>query len=173
MAKYSPPPDLELQVATRLAAPAVTRLAQIAADAARVAAPGEKHWVNAGDERVRPEHRYVPPVPENLRFTLKSPDWEIRHDGVPPKQMADAPRDPALSAGLRKDCRCVLSTQASAIAGHIQAHQALPGGRQVTARVTCEAELCVTAEFGTAQDQGARYMHLGLIEARARIRPHG
>lgn len=173
MARYRPPKDLEAQIAARLTAPAVSQLARIAADGARRAAPATKHWVNMGDQRVRPEHRYVAPVPENLRFTLKTSEWEVRHDGIPPHQLAERPRDPSLSRGqLEPPCRCELSTQPSEIARAITAHPAGRAGHRVSARVTCEAELCVTAEFGTDEDDGARYLHQGLQLAREALRRH-
>lgn len=171
MARYHQPPDLEAQIAARIAGPAVSHLARIAAEAAQAAAPATKHWVNMGDQRVRPEHRYVKPVPENLRFTLKTSEWEVRHDGIPPYQLAERPRDPSLSRGqLEPRCRCEMSTQPSEIGRGITAHPADRAGHRVSARVTCEAELCVTAEFGTDHDEGARYLHQGLQAAREAVR---
>lgn len=168
--RYTPSRGLEERMALAIV-PAVTRLAEIAADGARRAAPPDKAWETLADERVRPEHAeaHGQTVPDNLRFTLNSPPYDIEHEGAPAQQMARAPRDPDLSAGLRIACRCRAVT-VPGIDRAVTAHPAAAAGTRVSAAVTVDHHLCVTAEFGSAEDSGARYMAAGLREAGRHLR---
>lgn len=168
--RFVPAPGLERKVAAMVAAP-VTRLAQIAADGMKAAAPDDKVWITMDDPVVRDEHAAVHghAVPENLRFTLDSPAYDMAHYGVGEQQMGRAPRDEAFTPGLTENCRCELMYR-SGIADAVTPHAATVEGSRVTARVTVEHHLCVTAEYGTGEDQGARYAVAGLRQAGRRLR---
>lgn len=151
MAKFTPEPGLEMQLA-RMLAPAVQRIAQQVEVEAKRLAPPTKRWVTVGDERVRPTHVAAQGqvVPENLRFKLNSMDWDIEHRGVGPYTYMREPRDRSSRAIANlKNCRCVAHKDPDGIARHINTGQPVVAGKRVTVTVSVEAPLVVEAEVGT------------------------
>ena len=176
MANYEPRRDLSLRVARSLT-PAMIRIGRIVEEEAKAAAPRDKHWVNVGDHAVRGEHRNIAPVPANLRFTLRSPEYDRTHYGVGAYQMGPRPlaRDPrginGFTPGLTVNCRCTLAyTGSSTLAQDIEAHPPQVTQYRVRVRITCDDDLAVEADLGTAEDHGARFMAHGLRAAARRLK---
>lgn len=171
MASFRAAEGLDEKLA-RLMLPAVNKLTRAAADGAKEAAPGDKAWITVEDSFVRPEHRKAngQRVPENLRFTLDSPEYDQQHYGAGPTQMGVAPRDEdGFTPGNTERCRCETAPAASSIAEHIQDQGARVEGTRVVGSVTCDHDMAVDAEFGNGTDHGARYLGAGLRAAARKL----
>ncbi|MET7808647.1 hypothetical protein [Micromonospora chersina] len=142
------------------------------ADVARDNAPGTKTWRTRGDEEVRPEHRkaHGQEVPENLRFVVDSPDYDQAHYGAPPKQQLRHPRDRDATPGLTENCRCQAIEDPAGLSRGIEAHPVEIRGATVVGHVTSVGPRVSDAEFGTAEDDAARYMGRAVQEVAARHR---
>jgi hypothetical protein len=163
----------------------LNRLARELADDAKAKAPRDKHWVNMQDNRVRPQHRNVEPVPANLRFTLNTPLYDLFHYDVGETQMGPYPNakddtgvngfTPGLWArtledGSIGDCRCHASIAAtSMLADKIEAHLAVVEGDRIRATITCDHPKAADAEFGNSVDKGARFLGQALRETARRL----
>lgn len=163
----------DTKLAHLIVAPALTELARAAADGAKTAAPPNKVWITVADEQVRRTHReaHGQAVPENLRFSLHSPEHGQDTEGSQ-WELGFEPRDEVgFTAGNVINCRCTafLGGYEGSLASHISAKQARAARLQVRATVDCDHPLCVNAEFGNSVDAGARYMAAGLRAARARL----
>ncbi|MDV6291269.1 hypothetical protein R2F25_38305 [Streptomyces sp. UP1A-1] len=151
MAKFTPAPGLEEQLAQMLA-PAVHRIAQKVEIEAKRLAPPTKRWVTVGDDKVRPTHVEAQgqEVPGNLRFTLNSMQWDMRHRGVGPHTYMTEPRDHSSRAIANlKNCRCSMHRDPDGIARHINTGQPVVAGKKVTVTVSVQAPGVVEAEVGT------------------------
>ncbi|MCG8971746.1 phage head morphogenesis protein [Streptomyces sp. CL12-4] len=150
-AKFTPAQGLEEQLA-RMLAPAVQRIAhQVEVEAKRLAPP-TKRWVTVGDDKVRPTHVNAQGqvVPGNLRFTLDSMQWDIKHRGVGPHTYMTEPRDRSSRAIANlKNCRCSMHKDPDGIARHINTGQPVVAGKKVTVTVSVQAPMVVEAEVGT------------------------
>lgn len=173
MPKFTMAAGAETKLARLIVAPALTELAKAAANGARVAAPPNKVWITVFDDQVRRTHReaHNQAVPENLRFSLHTPEHGQDTAGSQ-WELGFAPRDEVgFSAGNIINCRCqaFLGGPEGSLASHISAGQGRAARLQVRATVDCDHPLCVNAEFGNGTDQGARFMAAGLRAARARL----
>ncbi|MFJ7004147.1 hypothetical protein ACIQWY_29580 [Streptomyces albidoflavus] len=151
MAKFRPAPGLEARLA-QLLAPDVHRIAQQVEVRAKRLAPPTKRWVTLGDDRVRPTHVAAQGqvVPDNLRFSINSMDWDRRHRGVGAKTYMLAPRDQSSRAVANlKNCRCTVHKDPAGIARHINTGQPVVAGKRVTVTVTASGPMVVEAEVGT------------------------
>lgn len=175
MAKFTPMPGLEEQLA-RMLAPAVQRIAhQVEIEAKRLAPP-TKRWVTMGDDRVRPTHVEAQGqvVPGNLRFELNSMRWDIEHRGVGAHTYMLEPGDRTSRAIANlKNCRCTTHKDPDGIARHINAGQPVVAGKKVTVTVSVQAPKVVEAEVGTVYPgnlvaDGAHFMSRAAAMVAAR-----
>jgi hypothetical protein len=150
-AKFTPAPGLEEALA-RMIAPYVQRIAhQVEIEAKRLAPP-TKRWVTVGDDKVRPTHVAAQgqEVPGNLRFSINSMEWDIKHRGVGPKTYMLEPKDESSRAVANlKNCRCTTHKDPQGIARHINTGQPVVAGKKVTVTVSVTAPQVVEAEVGT------------------------
>ncbi|WP_435585916.1 phage minor head protein [Micromonospora aurantiaca (nom. illeg.)] len=169
--RFRPRNGLE-QIVAAMVARKVQAITDEVADVARDNAPGTKTWHTVGDEEVRPEHRdaHGQEVPENLRFVVDSPDYDQAHYGAPPKQQLRHPRDRDATPGLTVNCRCQAIEDPAGLARGIEAHPVEIRGSTVVGHVTSVGPRVSDAEFGTAQDDAARYMGRAVQEVAARHR---
>jgi hypothetical protein len=169
-ATFTASPGLDQRVAEMIV-PAMTGIARDVRDANRSLAPAEKVWTSSGDALVRKWHRDVDgqTVPDNLRFNLETPEWEIRNEGYGPREMCREPRDPELSYVNRVHCRCWLKYIPDGVSKTIHAEPARAVGTVCSAPVYCDHRLSVPAEFGNDVDRGARFMAGGIRVAAARL----
>lgn len=184
MAKFVISGTLRKKVADQVR-PELNRIAREITEDAKLKAPRDKHWVNMGDNVVRPEHRYVEPVPSNLRFTLRTPEYDLAHYGVGPTQMGPRPHAKddtgvngftpglwarSLPGGGVTVCRCQLYTSSSSmLAEKIEAHLAVVDGGRLRVSITCDHPLAEDAEFGNSVDEGARFMGQAIRDAARRL----
>ncbi|MEU3455583.1 hypothetical protein ABZ671_18580 [Micromonospora sp. NPDC006766] len=171
MTRYRPKQGLEAAIA-RMIAPKVQHITDQVADAAQRNAPPTKVWVSKGDAVVRPEHReaHGQEVPDNLRFVVKSPEYDQHHYGAGPHQQLRKPRDPEGTPGLTANCRCEAVKDPDGIARNIHAHPVKVSGSRVEGHVTCHGHRVVDSEFGTDKDDAARFMGRALAEIARRLR---
>ncbi|MFD4794988.1 hypothetical protein [Streptomyces anulatus] len=175
MAKFTPAPGLEEALALMIA-PDVRRIALRVEAAAKSLAPPTKRWVTVGDDRVRPTHvdAQGQEVPGNLRFTLNSMDWDVKHRGVGPSTYMREPRDRSSRAIANlKNCRCSTHKDPDGIARLINTGQPVVSGKKVTVTVYAQGPLVVEAEVGTVYPgnlvaDGAHFMAGGAAIAAAR-----
>ncbi|MFI6142327.1 hypothetical protein ACIBCC_29570 [Streptomyces griseus] len=175
MAKFTPAPGLEEALA-RMIAPDVRRIALRVEAEARRFAPPTKTWVTVADDRVRPTHvdAQGQEVPGNLRFTLNSMTWDIKHRGVGPNTYMREPRDRSSRAIANlKNCRCTTHKDPDGIARLINTGQPVVSGKKVTVTVYAQGPLIVEAEVGTVYPgnlvaDGAHFMARGAASAAAR-----
>ncbi|MET7573411.1 hypothetical protein ABZT04_33675 [Streptomyces sp. NPDC005492] len=150
-AKFTPNQGLEEALA-RMIAPAVQRIAhQVEIEAKRLAPP-TKRWVTVGDDKVRPTHVAAQgqEVPGNLRFSINSMEWDIKHRGVGAQTYMLEPRDESSRAVANlKNCRCTTHSDPEGIARHINTGQPVVAGKKVTVTVSVQAPKVVEAEVGT------------------------
>ncbi|MYW67138.1 hypothetical protein GTY65_24165 [Streptomyces sp. SID8379] len=151
MAKFHPNPGLEAALA-RMIAPHVQRIAhQVEVEAKRLAPP-TKRWVTVADDKVRPTHVEAQGqvVPDNLRFTINSMEWDRKHRGVGPNTYMRVPRDHSSRAVANiKHCRCSTTIDPDGIARNITTGQSIITGKKVTVTVSVRAPMVVEAEVGT------------------------
>ncbi len=136
--------------------PGVVRIAQQVQQQAKENAPPLKNWVSQRDAKVRPQHVQADldgPVPENLRFTLVSTEWDRRYRQVgefsyivEPPHIGDS-MAPALMLG----CRCRAERDPDGIRKLIDVERPMiaPNGMEVKVNVVCEGDHVVDCEFGT------------------------
>ncbi|MFI1012666.1 phage minor head protein [Streptomyces sp. NPDC020965] len=151
MARFTPNPALETQLA-RMVAPHIRRVAHQVEIEARRLAPPTKRWVTMADDKVRPTHRQAhgQVVPGNLRFAINSMEWDRRHRGVGPSTYMLQPRDRSSRATANlKNCRCVTAIDPDGLARNITTGQPVISGRTVTVTVTARGPMVVEAEVGT------------------------
>ncbi|NEA53593.1 hypothetical protein G3I60_05330 [Streptomyces sp. SID13666] len=151
MAKFTAVPGLDEAVALMIA-PHVRRLAQQVETEAKRLAPPTKRWVTMGDDKVRPTHVAAQgqTVPDNLRFTINSMDWDRHHRGVGPYTYMHAPRDESSRAVANlKNCRCTTYSDPHGIARHINTSEPVITGKKVTVTVYAQGPMVVEAEVGT------------------------
>ncbi|NGO67894.1 hypothetical protein [Streptomyces boncukensis] len=156
MAKFTPTPGLEAMV-VRMVAPHIQRVArQVEVEAKRLAPP-TKRWVTVADDKVRPTHISAQgqTVPDNLRFTVSSMDWDRHHRGVGPSTYMLQPRDESSRAVANlKNCRCTTMVDPQGIARNITTGQPIVTGKKVTVTVTARGPMVVEAEVGTVYPGG-------------------
>ncbi|MFK0290739.1 hypothetical protein ACIQU6_09705 [Streptomyces sp. NPDC090442] len=165
MATFTLNPALETLLA-RMVTPDIQRIArQVEAEAKRLAPP-TKRWVTVADDNVRPTHMQVQGqlVPDNLRFTINSMDWDRKHRGIGPNTYMRQPRDESSRAVANlKNCRCTTAIDPHGIARNINTSQPNLTGKQVTVTVTAHGPMVVEAEVGTVYPgnlaaEGAHFM---------------
>ncbi|XTZ13927.1 hypothetical protein ACQSSU_20735 [Micromonospora echinospora] len=171
MTGFRPQSGLEAAIA-RMIALRVQQIAEEVADAARRNAPPTKTWTSKGDALVRPEHReaHGQEVPESLRFVVRSPEYDRQHYGAGAHQQLREPRDPEGTPGATANCRCQAVRDPDGVARNIHVHPVTVSGTQVVAHVTCHGNRVVDAEFGTDEDEAARFMGRAVSEVARRLR---
>jgi hypothetical protein len=159
-------------IVARMVADRVQQITEQVAEAARDNAPGTKTWTSRGDALVRPEHReaHGQEVPENLRFVVRSPEYDQQHYGAGEHQQLREPRDPDGTPGAVINCRCQAVVDPDGIARNIHAHPVTVAGTVVTGHVTCTGNRVVDAEFGTDKDDAARFMGRAVSDIARRLR---
>lgn len=124
---------------------------------------------SARDERVRPSHVEVDgsDIPANLRYQVPRPDGGGH-------ELADAPRDPALSPGNRLGpCRCESIAVPGAIARTVVEGPVLVQGPRVSATVTATYNRLIESEYPGAGDEGGGWMRAALRRTADGSRGHG
>ena len=162
-------PGLEREVAARLVAPVVDRFADAVRDKAREHAPDARVWRAQGDDRVRPTHREADgqTIPANLRFLVRTPDYDRVHHDPHEWQLLRAPRDrEGGSPGNVIECRCSTETLPGLIARHVERGPVAVTGTRVRARVSVRFPRIVESEYGTDKDRAARFMGRAARDAR-------
>lgn len=169
--RFTPRRGLDQRVA-ELVAPKIGEIAERVEVAARGFAPPEKTWVSRGDALVRKEHRkaHGQAVPENLRFVVDSPLYDRQHYGVGAQQLLRVPGDPDGSPGAVINCRCGIEVDPQGVARTINAGRPVVSGSRVTATVTCSHGRAAESEFGTAEDEPARFMGQAVSVVAAELR---
>ncbi|MBM0201915.1 hypothetical protein JNW90_01430 [Micromonospora sp. STR1s_5] len=169
--QFRPRKGLE-QVVARMVARRVQAITDQVAEAAKDHAPPTKTWRSRGDDAVRPEHRDADgqEVPANLRYVLDSPDYDRAHYGAAAKQQLRHPRDRDATPGLTAQCRCTETEDPEGLSRGIEAHMVEVRGAVVVGHVTSIGPRVVDAEFGTAEDDPARYMGQAVRDVAARLR---
>ncbi|MGI5337658.1 hypothetical protein ACQEVS_09805 [Streptomyces sp. CA-181903] len=151
MAKFRATPGLEAQLA-RMIAPYVQRIARRVEVEAKRLAPPTKRWVTVADDKVRPTHMGAQGqvVPDNLRFTVNSMDWDRKHRGVGSSTYMLQPRDQSSRAVANlKNCRCTTVIDPDGIARNVTTGQPVIAGKTITVTVTARGPMVVEAEVGT------------------------
>lgn len=165
MSRFEPAKGLDMEVARKIAAPAVRRALDMLEDAAQAAAPETRTWVTMRDERVRPSHMGADSqtIPANLRFRLAAADG-VGYD------LARAPRDPDLPAAQSANCRCHDATIPHLLRASIHATDVQHTGARVTGSVETRFPRAAESEFGTDEDTAAHFMTRALQQVAARLR---
>jgi hypothetical protein len=159
----------------------VSKIADDAAEDIKAGAPPTKRWQSMEDDRVRHTHKRAngQEVPENLRFEVKSMDWDREHRGLGPQTYMLAPRDETSRAVANIiNCRCVPVVLPDGIRDHVEASDAVVAGEKVTASVTCDAPLVRACEHGDVYpggmvSPGSFFFAKGVAATRARLRGDG
>jgi hypothetical protein len=159
MARFTAAPGLNELVA-RMVADRVKDIAQEVEVEAKTLAPPTKSWRSQRDPAVRPTHDQHggvdgQEVPANLRFDLKSMDWDIEHRGVGPRTYMLTPKDESSGAVANlENCRCTFDLDYEGISREIKTGELVQEGARVSVKVACEAHLAVAAERGEVYPMG-------------------
>lgn len=152
MARFVVAPDLELKVGRIVTGP-ITRIAREVEAQAKENAPPLKQWVTMVDPKVRHPHHtemHGEARPVNLRFDLRSFQWDIEHRGVGARTYLRYPRDTTSRAYVNiVNCRCVLKLDRDAIRDGIYTDGPTTTKNKVALVVISEGDYVVPAEFGT------------------------
>lgn len=156
---------LDAVVAERFVKPRVDTALDMLLDSARSKAPATRAWVTMRDERVRQSHFDADGqvIPANLRFRVPKPN------GQPGVELARHPRDPALSAANRYNCRCDDPTIPHLLRVSLVKKPATVVGTRVEGSVETRFPRAAESEFGTSEDTAAHYMTNALREVAARL----
>lgn len=186
MARFVTGRDLNARIAATVGRRAVERLKDQVRDGARRRAPEAAVWVTMFDERVRYSHAetHDQTIPGNLRFKLPEMIYIRKGRGADGKalnpaggwtptggvDLARKPRDPALPAHQRENCRCLRTAIPQGVARTIHAGPTVVTGPRARAEVYTRFPRAAESEFGTSEDVPARFMSGGTADARAHLR---
>jgi hypothetical protein len=151
VAGFTAVPGLEAIVA-RMIAPAVEDIGRQVEEEAKKLAPPTKQWITVEDDKVRVTHRaaHGQIVPDNLRFSVPSMDWDMKHRGVGPITYFKQPRDESSRAVANlKHCRCITRTDEEGIAREVNRTGAVFEGHEVKVTVYAQGKWIIQAEYGT------------------------
>jgi hypothetical protein len=150
---FVPARGLDEQIARRVAAPRVRKVAVEVERGAKVRAPNVHVWLTARDERVRPTHHHTDgqAIPANLRYKVRANDTDT-------PTMMRAPRDPSAPIEETANCRCQTVVDPDALRNAIKREDLLIVGAHVSQRVVCEFHRAAESERGTSEDKPARFM---------------
>jgi hypothetical protein len=173
-AKFTAVPGLN-EIVAQMCVPKVQEAAEEVARRARAHAPALKMWQTMEDAKVRHTHVKAnkQQVPVNLRFTIKSMDWDIQHRGVGPWTYMLFPRDESSRALANLlNCRCVLRFDKDGVGKYVKTTEARAEGAKATAKVVAEGNLVVQAEYGDVypfgnHSEGAFFMGRAAAEVQA------
>jgi hypothetical protein len=186
VAKVEVFPGLEAEVA-RMIRPAVQDVVDQVEHAAKEKAPAAKVWVTRHDPRVRHSHEVTDGqlIPANLRYKVarvvyirkgRSPHgkavnlaggWRIIEGEF---ELARRPLDPALSIENRIRCRCRSIPLPGLVAASIHAGPVMVAGARLSATIATEFPRAAESEFGTDEDQAARFFRGAIEQVAARYR---
>jgi len=183
VAGFTLAPGLEAKVA-RMVTPAVVEIAREVERDAKELAPATKDWVSMRDARVRHTHVQADDdnntdtrgIPDNLRFAIKSMQWDREHRGLGPMTYLRFPGDESSRAYVNLiHCRCRAEIDPDGIAKLISTEQPVVGRHEVTVKVVCEGNWVVASEFGTVYPgnliaEPARFMGRAASQVAARRR---
>jgi hypothetical protein len=126
--------------------------------------PPARQWETAHDERVRPSHAKADGqvIPGNLRFILDKP----QEAGT---EQARWPRDPALSAANKINCRCETVTIAGLIAATMTVSDAQAAGTVARITVSSRFPRIAESELGDGTSPGLHFMGRALRDLAARL----
>ncbi|MER7937937.1 MULTISPECIES: hypothetical protein [unclassified Streptomyces] len=150
-AKFHAVPGLEERLAL-LIAPDIKRIAERVERQAKLFAPPTKKWVTTADHEMRRTHIDAngQEVPDNLRFSVNSMDWDRKHRGLGPKTYFQFPRDETSRAVANlKNCACRMDTIPDGISKNIRTSEPVISGKKVTVTVVADGPGVVEAEVGT------------------------
>ena len=178
--------DLNARIAATVGRRAVERLKGQVQDGARRRAPEAAVWVTMFDERVRFSHAeaHGQMIPGNLRFLLTQMIYVPKGRGRDGKavnpaggwkptsghDLARKPRDEALPAHQRENCRCERHAIPGGVARTIHAGPTVVAGPRARAEVYTRFNRAAESEFGTSGDEPAYFMSGGTSDARAWLR---
>ena len=164
--RFEPAAGLDNEIARRFGVPAIRRALDMLQDAARANAPETRVWVTMRDERVRKTHVETDAqvIPDNLRFKIPSTKVPGQYD------LARHPRDPALPADQRINCRCADPTLPHLLRESIHSTDPILEGPRVSGTVYTRFPRAAESEFGTSEDEAAHFMTNALREVAARLR---
>jgi hypothetical protein len=184
MGKFKAAPGLDDMVAL-MVAPEVRVVADDVRDTAKKLAPQTKTWVTRGDNRVRDTHREVKAsgfnrdVPDNLRFYLRTMDWDANDEEsnhLPPQTWMHYPRDKTSRAVVNiLECRCHVR-RFHKLRNKIRTMPTQVVGPSVRIRVQVTGNRVVESEFGEKytgpppDEPGLRWMGKAASAAAARGR---
>lgn len=179
MAKFTVNKNVEKAVLPMVVGPTV-HIARQVAQQAKENAPPLKNWVSQHDPFVRPEHVEADldkPVPENLRFKLRSTQWDREHRAVGPFSYIKQPPFEGDSRAfvLMVNCRCRAVRDADGIRKLIDVEQPIVQPLQVRVNVVCQGDYVVDSEFGTVYPGdlpavGSFFMGRAAVQVAARRR---
>jgi hypothetical protein len=167
-------------LASRIAAacqPHVQRIAEDVGTAVRRTAPDGKTWVTSHDEKVRPSHVHTDgqEIPGNLRYQLPRYTYIRGSHGqgyadTGQVDLAREPRDEALPADQRINCRCVSVPVPGAIARATRVDDVHAEGPRVVGAVTVHYNRVAESEYPDGEDHGGGWAAQAVREAAARLR---
>lgn len=166
MGRFEPAAGLDVKVAQRFAAPYLSRVLDMLEDAAKANAPGTRVWITMRDERVRRTHfdADAQMIPANLRFKVEHPSKPGQYE------LARHPRDPALSVENSINCRCDDPTLPHPLRDSIHQTQVTVTGTRVSGSVETRFPRAAESEFGTSEDEAARFMSNALRDVALRLK---
>lgn len=166
MARFVPKEGLDGIIAQRFGRPAIARVLDMLTDEAKSRAPACRVWVTMRDPLVRAAHVEADAqiIPDNLRFILPKADGSAGHD------LARKPRDPNLPIANRINCRCSDPTLQNPLRDSIHATDVDVAGNRVSGSVQTRFPRAAESEFGTTEDDAAKFMQGALDEVAMRLR---
>ncbi len=172
MAEFRAAKGLE-KLAAKLVVDQVTQITRDLRDAARDNAPPSKTWITQGDERVRPEHRKAnnQEVPENVRYQVKTPKYDMEHYDPHEYQLLKYPRDEENGTpGNVENCRCFENINPEGVRQNIHFLRAQQKGDKVTGSVNAKFNRIEESEYGANGEPGLRFMGRALQQIAAEHR---
>lgn len=167
MARFTPSPGLDIEVARRFVTPRVQQIVRDVTVEAVRRAPAGQVWVTMRDERVRPSHVHADDqlIPANLRYEVGEPGG--------PVTLMRGPRDPNAPARERANCRCTSVRVPGAVGQRVRGEQTIASGTRVVGRVVCEFNRIVESHNAQAPDNSIPFMADALEAVAARYRGAG
>jgi len=167
--KFIPSPTLELDAAARIALPAVRSATADVERLAKTYAPPGKTWISARDEKVRESHRIADgqEIPDNLRYQVPKVNYQNWMQAEEGYDLARRPRDPDLPVEQSRNCRCQSVDLPRAVANSIHTDGPTLTGTEAVAVLSSSFNRVAESEFGTTDDDAAKFFGRALNETAA------